>query len=290
MPRIMASTIFRVHLSWISGHIALASVVLASPCAAEESESAPAYIQEQVVAPYGVPATEPRLPRSKQQESSEPAPARDPAVPSSQSRRARVDRNPVGGPFLDDRLIHSSKPAVATVVEAESEVGEVTALAPERYGIQAGDIINVSVWREPDLTREVLVSPDGWITFPLAGELYVEGKTVKEIHALLMERLRDYFSEVAITVSLKEILGNRVYVLGKVNRPGVFPFSKSLDVLQALSLAGGPAKFAATDDIRIIRRQGEEQLDFAFRYSDVERGRRLEQNIVLRSGDVIMVP
>jgi polysaccharide export outer membrane protein len=159
-----------------------------------------------------------------------------------------------------------------------------------RYLIQPGDVLLVSVWHEPDLTREVSVSPDGRVNYPLVGEVLVEGLTVETLRTTLETKLRRYINEAVVDVSVKEPLGNRVYVLGKVNRPGAYPFTKSIDVVQALSLAGGTAKFAQINDIKILRREAGEQQTYKFRYSDMERGRSLEQNIVLRSGDVVVVP
>ena len=159
-----------------------------------------------------------------------------------------------------------------------------------RYSVQPGDVLLVSVWREPDLTREVRVSPDGWIAYPLVGEVQAEGTTVEALRATLETKLHRYINEAVVNVSVKEADGNRIYVLGKVNRPGVYPFTKNIDVVQALTLAGGTSKFASIDDIKILRRIEGEQQTYKFRYSDVERGRDLEQNIVLRSGDVVVVP
>ena len=184
----------------------------------------------------------------------------------------------------------NSPPTSAIAVPAPSTAIANDGVAGDRYGIQPGDLLAISVWREPDLTREVRVSPDGRITYPLVGELDVEGITTDALREQLEKALTRFVTAAVVDVSIKEVMGNRVYVLGKVNRPGMYPFTKSLDVVQALSLAGGTAKFAAIDDIKIIRRVEGQQQAFKFHYSDVERGRDLEQNIVLKSGDVIVVP
>jgi len=221
----------------------------------------------------------------------------DPSQPSSTNSAtgdARRSTYPDSGPVLEDYPVVPkradaralSSPRVSTEVERTSE----PLAADDRYGIQPGDLLVISVWREPDLTREVRVSPDGRIAFPLIGDLAVEGETVEALRADLEARLGKLITQAVVDVSIKEVAGNRVYVLGKVNRPGMYPFTKSLDVVQALSLAGGTAKFAAIDQIKILRRTEGQQQTFAFRYSDVERGRDLEQNIVLKSGDVVVVP
>jgi polysaccharide export outer membrane protein len=162
---------------------------------------------------------------------------------------------------------------------------------PGSYLIQPGDLLAISVWKEPDLQLEVLVRPDGGITFPLAGDQHASGRTVDELRQSLAERLKKYIPEPVVTVSLRQLGGNRIYVVGKVNRPGEFPFSRALDVMQSLSLAGGGTSFAALNDIRILRRDAKgRQIAIPFRYEDVERGRNLEQNVLLESGDTVVVP
>lgn len=148
----------------------------------------------------------------------------------------------------------------------------------------------VSVWKEQDLQAEVLVRPDGGLSFPLAGEIQANGRTVEEVRAAIDERIRKFIPDAVVTVTVKTIGGNRVYVIGKVNRPGEFPFSRPIDVMQALSLAGGTTPYAAVNDIRVLRRENGKQISIAFRYSDVERGRDLAQNIELHSGDTVVVP
>ena len=159
-----------------------------------------------------------------------------------------------------------------------------------RYQLQPGDVLQVTVWKETDLTGEVLIRPDGGISFPLAGELQAAGHSVGEITAMLESRIRKFEPDAVVTVTVKAATGNRVYVIGKVARPGDFPLNRPIDVMQALSLAGGATPFADTNGIRILRRDGDRQSSIAFRYGDVERGRKLEQNILLLSGDTVVVP
>lgn len=158
------------------------------------------------------------------------------------------------------------------------------------YRVQPGDVLAVSVWKEQDLQGEVLVRPDGGMSFPLVGDLQAAGRTVEELRDAFNERLRKYIPDPSVMIAIKQLGGNRVYVLGKVNRPGEFPFSKPIDVMQALSLAGGATSFADLDAIQILRREQGKQTSLRFRYSDVERGRELEQNILLHSGDTVVVP
>lgn len=170
------------------------------------------------------------------------------------------------------------------------QFGANTYAAEAAYLIQPGDVLQISVWKETDLQVEVLVRPDGGMSFPLVGELQAENHTIEDVRTSIVERLGKFIPTPVVTVGLKQLGGNRIYVIGKVNRPGDFPFSKPLDVMQALALAGGATSFAAVNDIQILRRSGPNQTAIPFRYSDVERGRSLDQNVLLRSGDVVVVP
>jgi polysaccharide export outer membrane protein len=160
----------------------------------------------------------------------------------------------------------------------------------DAYLLRPGDLLLVSVWKESDLQSEVLIRPDGGISFPLAGELQASGHTVEELTKILETRVRKYVPDAVVTVSLKTVVGNRVYVIGKVNRPGDFPLSGPIDVMQALSLAGGATPFADTNGIRVLRRDGTHQIAIKFRYGDIAHGRKLDQNILLQSGDTVVVP
>jgi len=158
------------------------------------------------------------------------------------------------------------------------------------YQIQPGDILQVSVWKETELQSEVLVRSDGGISFPLAGDLRAAGLSVAQLSDTLAERIRKYIPDPVVTVAIKANNGNRIYVVGKVNRPGEFPYNRPIDVMQALALASGTTAYAAVADIRILRREGGKTTALRFDYTDVERGRALESNIVLRSGDTVVVP
>lgn len=175
-------------------------------------------------------------------------------------------------------------------------VAEDTPAAPAKasqgaaYMVQPGDVLFVSVWKEPDMQLEVLVRPDGGFSFPLIGDINATGKSMPELQSLVTRRLKVFIPDPVVTVGLKEIVGNKIYVIGKVTRPGEYLMSRQLDVMQALSVAGGLTPFAAGNDIKVLRRAGGYESVLPFRYADVERGRNLEQNILLKSGDVIVVP
>lgn len=162
--------------------------------------------------------------------------------------------------------------------------------APSPYRIQPGDVLSVSVWKESDLQSDVFVRPDGGLSFPLAGDIPAAGHSVEEVRAIIDKRLRKVISDPEVTVSVKQIGGNLIYVVGKVNKPGNFALNGPIDVMQALSMAGGTTPFAALNDIRVIRHDATGQSSIPFRYHDIEKGRSLDQNIVLHSGDTVVVP
>ncbi|HEY1283616.1 MAG TPA: polysaccharide biosynthesis/export family protein [Steroidobacteraceae bacterium] len=173
---------------------------------------------------------------------------------------------------------------------AAAPAAPVSPTATEAYTVKPGDVLSISVWKEPDLQGPVLVRPDGSFSFPLAGQMDARGKTVADLQTLVTEKLRKYISDPVVTVSVQEVKGNKVYVLGQVNKPGEFIVNPRVDVMQALSMAGGTTPFAALGDIVILRRSDSGQQALPFRYADVSRGRNLQQNIVLQAGDVVVVP
>jgi len=158
------------------------------------------------------------------------------------------------------------------------------------YRIQASDILQISVWKEPDLQAEVIVRPDGKFSFPLAGEVVAKSKTIEEVRQSVADQIQSFVREPVVTVSLRQSLGNRIFVLGKVNRPGEFPLTQDLDVMQALALGGGLLTFADAKEISILRREGSNQTAIPFNYQDVEYGTNLGQNVLLQPGDIVVVP
>jgi polysaccharide export outer membrane protein len=159
----------------------------------------------------------------------------------------------------------------------------------DNYRLQPGDILEVSVWKEPDLQRDVLVTPDGTISFPLVGGVDASSLSVERLAAEIAQKLKKFIPDPVVTVSLKQMLGNRIYVIGKVNKPGEFVVNRNVDILQALSMAGGLNPFADGGAIQVLRRQDGKQTSMRFSYEAVEKG-NLAQNRMLLPGDVILVP
>jgi polysaccharide export outer membrane protein len=158
------------------------------------------------------------------------------------------------------------------------------------YLLNAGDVLGVSVWNEETLQKEVIILPDGRISFPLAGELEAKGKTVSELQAAIKVKLTEYLSNPVVTVSVLNVSGNTVHILGKVTNPGIFVMSQPLDATKALSLAGGLSPYAEENNIIVLRRNGDTQEVLPVRFGSIKKGESLETNILLKSGDVIVIP
>ncbi|MGH8290684.1 MAG: polysaccharide biosynthesis/export family protein [Steroidobacteraceae bacterium] len=174
-------------------------------------------------------------------------------------------------------------------------VASVAALAapPDTsYTVKPGDVLNIGVWKEPELQNNaVLVQPDGRFSFPLAGQVDANGRTVAQLQQQISVRLAHFITDPVVTVSLAQINGNKVYVLGQVQKPGAFVVNPSVDVMQAISMAGGTTPFAALGSIKILRRTADgNQIALPFNYNDVAHGNDLAQDIILQAGDVVVVP
>ncbi|MBS0151825.1 MAG: polysaccharide biosynthesis/export family protein [Nitrospira sp.] len=176
--------------------------------------------------------------------------------------------------------VHADDPMPASLV-SQLEPG---------YRLGAEDILLVSVWKDEQLTREVVVRPDGMFSFPLVGDIQAENQTVDDIRGELIKRLTKYIPNPNVSVAVTKVASYKVYVVGRVNKPGEYVMGHYADVLQALSLAGGLTPFAGENDIKVMRRVRGEQQAIPFRYGDIRKGRDLEQNILLQRGDVVMVP
>jgi polysaccharide export outer membrane protein len=194
--------------------------------------------------------------------------------------------------LLKKTAIWSSLPwlCLLLVPAADADTATAAQTVDASYLVQPGDTLQVAVWKETDLQGEMLVRPDGALSFPLAGDIQAAGHTVEEIRKELQTRLAKYIPDPVVTVLVKKADGSRIFVVGKVNRPGDFPLVRPIDVMQALSLAGGATPFADVNGIRVLRREGDRQEIFRFRYDDVRRGKALSQNILLRPGDTVVVP
>ena len=158
------------------------------------------------------------------------------------------------------------------------------------YIIHPADLIEIGVYGEEELTRELVVRPDGKVSFPLIGDIRVAGHTTSYVTSLINKKISAFIPEASCNVIVKALDSLRYYVVGEVGNPGMFNVSTTLTVLQALALAGGLQTFADQDNIIIIRGHGQNTVKIHFDYSAVKKGKKLEQNILLKRGDVLLVP
>jgi len=194
---------------------------------------------------------------------------------------------PLAGQQTTSKKAQPNKPVIPANADASKPVAATT--DPE-YVIGAEDVLNISVWKEPEVTRTVPVRPDGKISLPLINDIQAAGLTPAQLTGLIMEKLNKYFTDPQVTVIVTAINSRRIYILGEVNRSGTYQLLPGMTVLQALSGAGGFSQFANLKGIYVLREENGKQIKFPFNYKEVIKGNRPEQNILLKPGDTIVVP
>jgi len=172
---------------------------------------------------------------------------------------------------------------------ADASAAQAAAADPS-YIIGADDVLDISVWKEPDVSRSVPVRPDGKISLPLVSDVQAAGLTPTQLAADLTTRLKKFLNDPQVTVIVTAINSRRIYIVGEVARPGAFPLLPNMTVLQALADAGGFTTFANTKKIHILRMINGKQTEFPFEYREVLEGNKTSENITLLPGDEIVVP
>lgn len=161
---------------------------------------------------------------------------------------------------------------------------------PDVYLLRQGDKILISVWREETLQREVVVLPDGSVTFPLVGRVEVTGLSTPEVEQNITAKLKKYLSAPIVSVTIVGLEGHRAYVTGKVVHPGSLIINGPVTVLQAISIAGGFDKFADEGSIKLIREKPNKQEVLPVNYEDIISGKDVSTNVLLKAGDTVVVP
>ena len=158
------------------------------------------------------------------------------------------------------------------------------------YVIGPQDVLDISVWKEPELTRPVPVRPDGKISMPLLNDVQAAGRTPLQLAADITAGLKKFVTDPQVTVIVMTINSQRVFILGEVTRAGAYPLLPNMTVLQALSSAGGFTIYANLKKIYLLRVEDGKQVKHPFNYKDVLAGRAADQNIIVKAGDTIVVP
>lgn len=187
-------------------------------------------------------------------------------------------------------LIHFMKRLGLAVFFVLVAVESGMAAPIDAYVIGSGDVLEISIWKDQALSRQVVVLPDGLISFPLVGELKAAGKTLAAFKDEFKEKIQTFVPDPVLSVIVQQVNSLQIYVIGKVNGPGRYVLNTNVNVLQALSMAGGLNPFAKKDKIKVIRETDGQTVVYPFDYETVVNDTKLDQNIMLRRGDVVVVP
>jgi polysaccharide export outer membrane protein len=225
---------------------------------------------EQSHAPAAQAPTQPapQPPPVQQPPSPSPAPPQQPPAPQPTGTATTAPPKPAG--------TAAAAPTSITV--------------PADYVIGPDDILSIDFWRDKDMSTDVVVRPDGQITLPLVSDVQAGGLTPEQLRDSIRQSALKFLEDPSVTVTVKQINSRKVFVMGQVGKPGAYPLSNPTTVLQLLSMAGGVAEFAEANKIMIMRTENGKQVALKFNYKDVAKGKNLQQNILLKPGDTVVVP
>lgn len=189
-----------------------------------------------------------------------------------------------------DKTQMAGKALIASANKNDSEeVGNKAPVDPG-YVIGPQDVLDISVWKEPELSRVLPVRPDGKISLPLLRDVQAAGLTPTQLEARLTEGLTGFITAPDVTVIVTAINSRRIFIVGEMTHPGAYPLLPGMTVLQALSNAGGFTQFASTKNIYVLREENGKQMKYPFNFKDVIKSKKPEQNITLKTGDTIIIP
>ena len=183
----------------------------------------------------------------------------------------------------------AARQAAQSNTTAPAPAGKAATEDPN-YVIGPQDVLNISVWKEPELTREIPVRPDGKVSIPLLNDVQAAGLTPTQLAQRITTDLKEFVTNPQVTVIVVQINSQRLYILGEVHRAGAYPLLPQMTILQALSSAGGFTEFANLKKIYMFRMENGKQVKFPFNYKDVVNGKRPDENVLLKAGDTIVVP
>jgi polysaccharide biosynthesis/export protein len=236
-------------------------------------------------------------------------PSAAPTVVVEGGRQAQPDAS--GGPAVGPDVPRQSSTSVAlngsggkpaasatpgsTSTGGKARAGNATSgtasPVPYEYRIGAGDILQVSVWKEPEASAlNVVVRPDGMISTPLIKEIQVAGLTPKQAEILITERLVKVIQEPDVTVVVTGMGSKKIYAIGAVKKEGPIAYTYSMTIMQAIAEAGGLTDYAKRNKIYVLRNENGKETRFPFLYDDILKGKHMEQNIVLLPFDTLVVP
>ena len=185
----------------------------------------------------------------------------------------------------------AGKPAADDTKSATKTQSWSAKASSNDYKIGAGDILEITIWKEPDLSREeVLVRTDGKISFPLLNDVQAAGLTPLEMKRNMEVGLKEFISNPFVTITVRSPESQKIYILGEVLNTGEYPLTKDLTVLQAFALAGGFTEWASKKEIILMRKEGGKEKIYRINYKNIIKGKDLSQNLKLKADDTIIVP
>jgi polysaccharide biosynthesis/export protein len=190
---------------------------------------------------------------------------------------------------LSGAACYSQSPVIANAPAAAAVLSPAAESKANTYVIGPADVLTVTVWKQPNLSGPLVVRPDGMISMPLLGDIAASGSTPLSLADLITTQLRKYFRDPSVSVELTQINSKKIYLLGEVQRPGPVDMSPGMTLLQAISSAGGPTEYANTKKMYVLRNEAGREEKVPVRYKDALKGRS-DANVVLKSGDTIVIP
>jgi polysaccharide export outer membrane protein len=188
-------------------------------------------------------------------------------------------------------LCQTAAPAKSTTAPPQTAAVATTGVVPPPgYVIGPEDVLSIVFWREKNLSSEVVVRPDGRISLPLLNDVQAAGLTADELREKVMTEANNFVEDATATVVVKQINSRKVYITGNVTKPGLYPLTGPMNVLQLIAVAGGLLEFANGEKIRVMRMENGNPIAQTFNYKSVAEGKNLRQNIELRPGDTVVVP
>jgi polysaccharide biosynthesis/export protein len=192
--------------------------------------------------------------------------------------------------FLSSFAASAQKAPSKTNPHSEESQANVSQ-SPDEFIIGPQDVLSINVWKEPDLSvREIIVRPDGRVSLPLIDEIQANGMTAKQLQDKIAEKLKEFISSPSVTVTINRISSQSVSIIGEVRTPGIYILGAPMTVLELLARAGGFTELAKIKSIKIIRKENGQMRQLNFNYNKIKNGEDLQQNILLKSGDSVIVP
>jgi polysaccharide export outer membrane protein len=179
---------------------------------------------------------------------------------------------------------------VAANRDAPAKPANRSPSALPEYVVGEADVLKVNIWKEPDMSEIAVVRPDGNISLPFVNELKVSGLTPSQIQNVIRDQLKTYLTNPQVTVTVVEIHSKKAFITGEVSRPGEYPLNSETTVLQLIAEAGGFTAFAKRNSVVILRVENAQPQRLRFNYREVIQGRKIEQNVALHPGDIVVVP